>query len=431
MIQHLQLKNLKAWRDSGSVRLAPVTMLLGSNSSGKSTLLQSLLLLKQTAAAPDRTVHLNLGGDEAHDMVSLGDFDAVLAHGTVAPRQFEIVLEFERPEGERVRQGRFACSYGQTASGAVVVQALSLSTVAREFRAVRRERGAYAVWVDGEPRPRGKGPHLAPERSIAFSAEAIALLGPDGAHLQDLSLALRRELEAIVYLGPLRQRPARDQVWNKGGSGSVGAEGQQAINALLSDALQPGAGQGAVLRNVSAGLQRMGLADRIEVRQLGRSSRYELLVHKDGVAANLRDVGVGVAQVLPVLTVAYSVPPGSTVLLEEPEIHLHPLAQAVLAELFAEVSQQRRVQFLVETHSEHLFRRMQTLLARRQTTTAQCQMLFVERQGANAVLVPLEIDEFGAVRNWPPRFFGDAMGEAREQARARAQRMREAAGGGA
>ena len=72
---------------------------------------------------------------------------------------------------------------------------------------------------------------------------------------------------------------------------------------------------------------------------------------------------------------------------------------------------------------------MQTLLARRQTTTAQCQMLFVERQGANAVLVPLEVDEFGAVRNWPPRFFGDAMGEAREQARARAQRMREAAGG--
>ena len=85
MIKHLQLKNLKAWRDSGSVRLAPVTMLLGSNSSGKSTLLQSLLLLKQTAAAPDRTVHLNLGGDEANDLVSLGDFDAVLAHGTVAP----------------------------------------------------------------------------------------------------------------------------------------------------------------------------------------------------------------------------------------------------------------------------------------------------------------------------------------------------------
>ena len=115
--------------------------------------------------------------------------------------------------------------------------------------------------------------------------------------------------------------------------------------------------------------------------------------------------------------------------MEEPEIHLHPQAQAVLAEVFAEVSQQRQVQFLVETHSEHLFRRMQTLIARRQTSPSHCRMLFVQRQGAQAVLVPLEVDEFGAVRNWPPQFFGDAMGEAREQARARAQRLRESSGG--
>ena len=47
----------------------------------------------------------------------------------------------------------------------------------------------------------------------------------------------------------------------------------------------------------------------------------------------------------------------------------------------------------------------------------------------NAVLVPLDVDEFGAVRNWPQHFFGDAMGEAREQARARAQRLREVSGG--
>ena len=72
---------------------------------------------------------------------------------------------------------------------------------------------------------------------------------------------------------------------------------------------------------------------------------------------------------------------------------------------------------------------MQTLSARRQGSTAQCRMLFVERRGADAVLVPLDVDEFGAVRNWPQHFFGDAMGEAREQARARAQRLREVTGG--
>ena len=224
-------------------------------------------------------------------------------------------------------------------------------------------------------------------------------------------------------------RPERDYVWNKTAPGDVGSDGRQAIDALLANALLPSEHQGSVLRSVSHWLQRMGMAEQLSVRAVGRSGRYELLVHHDGVVANLRDVGVGVSQVLPVLAVAYCAPPGSTVLLEEPEIHLHPLAQAVLAEVFAEVSQQRQVQFLVETHSEHLFRRMQTLIARRQASTAQCRMLFVERRGADAVLVPLDVDEFGAVRNWPQHFFGDAMGEAREQARARAQRLREASSG--
>ena len=179
-----------------------------------------------------------------------------------------------------------------------------------------------------------------------------------------------------------------------------------------------------MLAGVSHWLQKMGVAERIEVRQVGRSNHYELLVHKDGVAANVRDVGVGVAQVLPVLTVAYFVPPGSTILLEEPEIHLHPLAQAVLADMFVEVSRQRGVQFIVETHSEHLFRHMQTLVAQGVTDARHCQMHFVERNGADAVLRPLDMDEFGAVRNWPAQFFGDAVGEARAQALARAQRMR-------
>lgn len=427
MIHTLQLKNVKAWRDSGPIRLAPVAMLLGTNSSGKSTLLQSLLLLKQTVASPDRTIHLNLGGDEVSDFFNFGDFDNVLAHGTPAPRQFEMAFDFQRPAGERVAQGRFACSYGQTSSGAVAIQDLTLATAHQRFRAIRRDKGAYSLLVDDEAQPRGKGRHLTPERSIALPAEAIALLGPEGAHLQDLSLAIRRELEGIAYLGPLRRKPERDYVWNKTKPGEVGSDGHKVMDALLANALLKADDQGETLRHVSRWLQRMGIAERIEVRQVGRSSRYEVVIHKDGVVANLRDVGIGVSQVLPVLTVAYFVPTGSTVLLEEPEIHLHPLAQSVLAEMFAEVSQQRAIQFIVETHSEHLFRRMQTLIAQKKTTTAQCHMLFVERQGADAVLVPLDVDEFGTVRNWPPNFFGDAVGEAREQARARAQHLRGAA----
>lgn len=423
MINQIHLKNIKAWRDSGSVALAPVTMLLGTNSSGKSTLLQSLLLLKQTIASPDRTMHLNLGGDEGNDFFNFGDFDNVLTHGSMAPRQFELSFDFERPHYERIPQGRFFCSYGQTSSGAVAIQELALSTVARRFRAIRRDKGAYSVMVDDETQPRGKSRHFSPERSIALPAEAIALLGVDGAYLQDLSLAIRRELESIAYLGPLRRKPERDYVWNKSKPGEVGSDGHKVMDALLASALLKAEDQGATLEGVSRWLKKMGVAERIELRQVGRSSRYELVVHKDGVVANLRDVGIGVSQVLPVLTVAYFVPPGSTVLLEEPEIHLHPSAQSVLAEMFVAVSKDRHIQFIVETHSEHLFRRMQTLIAQKKTNTDKCRMLFVERHAADAVLRQLHVDEFGMVSNWPVNFFGDAVGEAREQAKARAQRM--------
>ena len=122
----------------------------------------------------------------------------------------------------------------------------------------------------------------------------------------------------------------------------------------------------------------MNLANRLKIHQIGHSNRYEVVVDCHRVSANLRDVGIGVSQVLPVLTVAFFAPPGSTVVLEEPEIHLHPLARSLLAELFAEVSRERQVQFIVETHSEYLFRRMQTLIARRIIEPGRCAMYFVE-----------------------------------------------------
>lgn len=428
MFKRLRLTNFKAWKDTGDIPLKPVTLLLGTNSSGKSSLIQSLLLLKQTAQSPDRTVHLNLGGDELNDLFSFGSFEDVLHQGSVSPRQFSIAFDFERPDGSRIQAGSFDCSYGQTSSGSVAVQSLSLRTGAHQFRSVRRDKGAFSILVDDEALPRLKGRNCAPERSIAFSADAIAALDQDGQRVEDLSLAIRRELEGISYLGPLRRKPERDYSWNKTKPGEVGSDGRGAIDALLASALLKGEEQSYVVKGVSHWLARMKVADQLEVRQHGRSNRYELMVHRDGIACNLRDVGIGISQVLPVLVIAYFAPSGSTIILEEPEIHLHPLAQSILAELFVEASQERKVQFLVETHSEHLFRRMQTLVAQDKLAHDQTALYFIERDAA-ATLKPLEMDAFGAVMNWPPNFFGDSVGEARAQALARAQRLKEQGNG--
>jgi predicted ATPase len=207
--------------------------------------------------------------------------------------------------------------------------------------------------------------------------------------------------------------------------GEVGSDGHRAVDVLLSSALTRNGEQSAIIEGVSNWLARMKVADKLEVHQISRSTRYEVVIHRDGVAANLRDVGIGISQVLPVLTVAHFAPAGSTIILEEPEIHLHPLAQSVLAELFVELSRKRQVQFIVETHSEHLFRRMQTLIAKQQITPKDAAMYFVEREGKAARMRPLELDDFGRVKNWPEGFFGDALGETREQTALAIQRAKE------
>ena len=187
---------------------------------------------------------------------------------------------------------------------------------------------------------------------------------------------------------------------NKTAPGEVGSDGHKAASRAAGQ--RPAAvrapGQRAAQRIALAAAHGHGRADQ---RARAGPRAAELLVHHDGVVANLRDVGVGVSQVLPVLAVAYCAArqhraaggPKSTCTRWPRPCWPSCLRRGGPAAPGA---------VLVETHSRHLFRRMQTLIARRQTSTAQCRMLFVERRGADAVLVPLDVDEFGAVRNWPP-----------------------------
>ena len=441
MFTSLHLKQFKSWTDTGPITLAPVTLVLGTNSSGKSSLIQSLLLLKQTVESSDRTIHLNLGGDASTDLFNFGGFKGICKQGA-RDRHFSIDFSFRRvgrERRERVGCGRFAASYGQTSAGATVIKELRLqgSEDGHCFRIEREKKGAFSVFVDDawdDPLsycfglPLGKSRDYAPERSIAFSRPAIGLLGDNGSRVEDISLAIDSELRALVYLGPLRRQPERDYVWNKAQPGKIGVDGRHAIDALLASATlhRPNNQEhNRTLNSVSTWLRKMNLADRLKVHQLGHSNRYEVVIDSQAVSANLRDVGIGISQVLPVLTVAFFAPPGSSVVLEEPEIHLHPLAQSLLAELFVEVSRKRNIQFIVETHSEHLFRRMQTLIARRTIEPEHCAMYFIERDKKGSHLRHLELDDYGRVKNWPEQFFGDALGETAEQARLMFERRME------
>jgi predicted ATPase len=125
----------------------------------------------------------------------------------------------------------------------------------------------------------------------------------------------------------------------------------------------------------------------------------------------LTDVGFGVSQVLPALVLLYYVPEGSTILMEQPEIHLHPSVQSGLADVILQVAEHRNIQVIVESHSEHLLRRFQRRIAEEKYPANELKLYFCDSTQGVSKLSYLDIDLFGDIRNWPENFFGDEMAE--------------------
>ena len=434
MLTHLQLKNFKIWKSTGPIRLAPVTLLLGTNSSGKSSLIQSLLLIRQTVKGGDANLDLNLGNPDESDSVTLGRFKDVLCrHGS----SNRMGIEFRwSPTGSASDSAIFNAEYAEGSHHAATLTNLRIGLGDQGFLVTRQRPGMYSLFLSSDSRSRGNSPDFRPERSFNFSQKTLAQLNDkDARELRDAGNNLAHEMARIIYLGPVRHLAQRDYLWNGRFPSSIGDDGGKAVDALIASGIEaqhalkknlPMPGEAMLFNQTCHWLKRMDVAENLSVRALSGGPRHELLVHTEHDISNLKDVGVGVSQVLPVIVAALFARPGHIVLLEEPESHLHPLAQSVLAELFATVSREHRVQFIVESHSEHLFRRMQTLIARQSISHHECAMYFVEREGKQANMRHLTIDEMGRIANWPPQFFGDSLGETREQARLMFERQQQA-----
>ena len=154
------------------------------------------------------------------------------------------------------------------------------------------------------------------------------------------------------------------------------------------------------------------------------------MVSPGGDEALLTDVGFGISQVLPVVVQSFYAPVGSTVLLEQPELHLHPAVQKGLADFFIsaaharEDGQERQTQFIIESHSEHLLRRFQRRVAEGALRPEEIALYFCEVVDGAARIRELDLDLFGSIHNWPRDFFGDPMEDIAAQTEARLERER-------
>jgi predicted ATPase len=148
------------------------------------------------------------------------------------------------------------------------------------------------------------------------------------------------------------------------------------------------------------------LFEKIEVIRKGKkeSDPFQIGVRSGGPAFNLVDVGYGVSQALPILVDALlRSSRGEIFLLQQPEVHLHPRAQAELGSFFAKQAG-KRGRFVIETHSDHLVDRVRMEVRRGKLRPEDVSLLYFERRKLGATIHNLELDESGAITNPPAEY---------------------------
>ena len=439
MLTHIRAKNFKSWADSGEVQLAPLTGFFGTNSSGKSSLLQMLLLLKQTAERSNAEEVIFFGDERS--LVNLGSFGDVI-HGhqqnswlsfAFSCKLSHLRAPYKIPADDSLRERlidhfAFDCEL-RDEKGELVVEKL------RYLVPPESERVALAY---------RKGRLLFDDLAGETSERTVNCYGAPSSMPLGYEEELRRYLSAfealffhVYYLAPTRVIPQRCYHWEGEQPEGIGQWGDETIDALLSariDRLTTRGENGDVPieERISAWLREMALAHSFSLKRAGPRSgkNYELRVQQSPASppVSLVDMGYGLSQFLPVLVLCYYAPEGSTLILEQPGMHLHPKVQSQLADLLIEVVTERNLQVLVESHSEHLLTRLQLRIAEEKIDADKTALYFCENNDGVSEMKSLELDELGNIKNWPPDFFGTVRGDLVKMTRAQMKRQKRTEG---
>ncbi len=372
LIRHLVIGGLRSYGPEPlRVDLAPLTLVFGPNSAGKSSLLSVLPMLEQTAARPDV---LTMSGD----LVEGGTFrQAVHRHDL----DTAVTLGF-----------------GWTSAQGVAREASIAFRWDPQRRAAIRARteitdGAESGEILGA-RPWGDQPGVALHHRVTEEFWST--------------------LEHVHFLGPMRQRAERATMTGQGVEDDVGPAGEH-MTAILSarrDLVEP----------VNEWCDRLGLGYRVRLldptnEDIVRTADFTVLAledvrHDERVLVSPRAVGYGIGQLLPIVTQSLLMR-GGLMIVEQPEVHLHPRLQAAVGDLFVDSVTSGRAQLLVETHSEHTVLRVLRRIREGVLDPADLAILYVDLDDDGRAFVRrLEVDADGDLADgWPGGFFDERLAD--------------------
>jgi len=365
-ITRIAVEGFKSIAKRQEIEIRPLTILAGANSSGKSAIMQPLLLLKQTLEATYDPGALQIGGPNA----KFTDAKEFLARA-----QDNQKLDIEIGLGGTLAIGwRFQR-----------LQPTSPLHVVEQWWTQGDRRAQVLANLPGVVRGR-------------FDLYVGADVPPP--------LTLMRELiDKVIHVPGLRG--TRDRLYPAAGVGPLfpGTFDFYHASVILQwqkDKLSNDA-------RLNEDLQTIGVANSVFAHRIGDVAvelRVGLLEDQPYQLDNIADVGIGVSQALPILVALRAAEAGRLVYLEEPEIHLHPRAQTKLADILADAAK-RGVRVVAETHSSLLLRAVQTLVAKGKLDPDRVILHWFNRDPEGVTQVrSAELDANGAFGDWP-QDFGD------------------------
>ena len=419
-MDRLTLKNYRCFRHEQTVRLAPLTLLVGENSTGKTSFLALIKALWDVA-------HRHRVPNFKEEPYDLGSFDEIAHYRGRGGRAVSFEAGFAytpRPE--------------QTADFHVVFERGGTAPVPVKRRLANLDKD---VWIEHDlpvsgdhtlryGTSRGAWQWDIPRESPDGFLIEVDPLAPMSMLLTDLSFRPARsntdaerpnrvDLKSVRHLAifedpfnpalyagaPVRSKPHRTYDPARVARDS---EGDYIPMYLANEYFEDKKRWCSLKERLEAFGQQAGLFDEISIKPLGKQTGpFQVQVRRftsraKGPERNLIDVGYGVSQVLPVITELLRPDTPPMFLLQQPEVHLHPSAQAALGSLFCDVAGPKR-QLIVETHSDHLIDRVRMDVRDGETKLKpnDVSILYFERKGLHVSIHSLGIDPDGNITGAP------------------------------
>ena len=412
MLKKLRIQNFKCWEDTGIIDMAPITLFFGANSSGKSSIGQFLMMLKQTVEVHDQELVFYLGGENS--VIQLGSYEEMVFQGKMENNiKFEYQWSPNRDSDLRIQNSSppnesfsgnglaFQAEVGIPDSKQNPKRPPILSIHEFKYKLIkdgeiklsfgmkRKNLISYPYVVESPdfalkqrpPGERGEISFESPVNFFRFPRRVTDIFS----NTENFSTTFHYQHEelfrSLFYIGPLRTKTERWYHYHTIPK-SVGYEGQHTVGAILTaqdrnyKIIGTGRTEYSFEEFIALKLKDMGLIEEFKVQQISQQTQmYETKIKTKGSETwvNLSDVGFGISQVLPVLVQCFYAPEGSIILIDQPEVHLHPYAQSALADGMVDVIEsksnlgkgfkERNIQLIIETHSEHFLRRLQRRIA--------------------------------------------------------------------